>query len=659
MIIKKKLQDLFAVFTIVAINSYIYQNIFLKLNYGDPMDGTLQMVLHEHWFSFLNGHNSFLETNFYFPAKNTLGYSDVFLIQGPIHSFFRYWGFNVDFSWSLTTFLVLVVGNVGWYLVSNLLLKKFIFKLIFVILMSLNYTLVAYMSSQANSASYALLSYFILVILKINKNLNNKVIFNRYLYLLILFLGVSMLSNWYLTFFMTILSIIFITLSFYLNKNYVKIYVYKFFKNIHIHNYLINLLILTPLLFLFLIIYLPVKSDPIRSKTDLLGRSQNIFDLFNGTYPKGGGLYSKFYSIFNFEYNKDYLIGIGLISGCLLILFVFNIFVKLIRSRKSITFMDISLLSTFLVYIFFLELINGFSIFGIFYELIPGFNSIRDTFRFNIILNYILILYLIIFLEKIQILSRYSKLITALIIIGIFLDQFRFPIRGWDPNTTINSGLETQTFEIKNNCDYLYFDAPGGWWYDQAVAMRFSQVHSIPTVNGNSGGWPNQYPYMDFSHDGDISGIINWMDKIQDKVGCFSNGELPVYISDSKQPRVNFEGGFTPVEKIKDFEWQWSISNKSYLLAFSPDRKDLQIQFDAKSSKCNENSVLEVKNYLNDSIKNYNLNSNNSNIKVFVGMNSKKFNKLELNFNGAFCNIENDPRNLYYQVSNLDFSRTK
>jgi hypothetical protein len=260
------------------------------------------------------------------------------------------------------------------------------------------------------------------------------------------------------------------------------------------------------------------------------------------------------------------------------------------------------------------------------------------------------------FIEKIYKRSdKYNYLITFIIILSL-IDQFRFPIKGWNPKATVNSGLESQAEQIKKNCDYFYFDAPGGWWYDQAVGMRFSQTYGVPTVNGNSGGWPSDYPYLDFAHDGDISGIVLWMDKIQNKVGCFSNGELPIFISNSEQPRVHFEGGFTQIEKAKDSAWQWSISNKAYIIIFSPEEKDLIIKFDAKSSNCNENSRLEIKNNNDNKVYLYELDSTKTSIEFSPKMASQKFNKLELIFKGPFCNVDNDPRNLYYQVSNLEFS---
>ena len=40
----------------------------------------------------------------------------------------------------------------------------------------------------------------------------------------------------------------------------------------------------------------------------------------------------------------------------------------------------------------------------------------------------------------------------------------------------INENLFSQAQEIKNNCDYFYFDHPGGWWYDQIEAINKSSM---------------------------------------------------------------------------------------------------------------------------------------------------------------------------------------
>ena len=188
--------------TCTVLTSYIFQNVFIGLNFGDPMDGTLQMVLHEHWYKVITHKESFLNTNFYFPFERALGYSDTFLFQGPIHTILRLIGIKIDFAWSITTFITIYVGNLGWILVARNLLKNKILRILFIVLCIFNYSFVAYVASQPNAASYALLSYFVYFAIKINESFNKNVKkFNYNFFYFVSLLSLMSLNNWYLTYF--------------------------------------------------------------------------------------------------------------------------------------------------------------------------------------------------------------------------------------------------------------------------------------------------------------------------------------------------------------------------------------------------------------------------------------------------------------------------
>jgi hypothetical protein len=61
------------------------------------------MVLHEHWWRWINGKTSFLDTEFFYPFDKALGFSDVFLTQGLIYSLFRFFGFGLVLGLALRT----------------------------------------------------------------------------------------------------------------------------------------------------------------------------------------------------------------------------------------------------------------------------------------------------------------------------------------------------------------------------------------------------------------------------------------------------------------------------------------------------------------------------------------------------------------------------
>jgi hypothetical protein len=653
--------DLVSLIVCTVLTSYIFQNVFIGLNFGDPMDGTLQMILHEHWYKFFISKESFLNTNFYFPFERDLGYSDVFLFQGPIHTILRILGAKVDFAWTMTTFLTIYVGNLGWILVAKNLFKNKVFRILFLVLCIFNYSFVAYVTSQPNAASYALLSYFVFFALKMyqsfNKDTDN---FNKYFFYFVTLLSFMSLNNWYLTYF--ILQILMYLILIFIIKKLISKSFASFLQEIT-KNFARSYLIYSGLVVIlavasFTYIYFPNKNDGIRNTTDLISRSPVFESIFNGSYPKDGGLFRSIYENLGFINYKDNLMGIGLIYGIIFYLIIFQLLYKIFIVKnqiKNLEYYELIFISIMLTYFTFLVFDNSYSLFSTFYEVIPGLRSIRDTFRFNIILNYSILLYVFLKFDRYEISSKILKnLFFASIFLILLIDQFRYSVRGWLPEAIENKGLNSQLSELKNNCDYFYFDAPGGWWYDQAVAMKFSAQNDIPTTNGNSGAFPPSYPYLDFDYEGDISGMISWISKIDTALsGCITNGELPIYFLKSKTPRADLESGFTGPERMNKSYWQWAISNKAYAYVYSPSGKDISLNFNLSSAQCNEGGDIEINSFHKEIVTIANLSKNKVNVDYNVKMGDQKINKIEFTFNKPSCKVGNDTRELFFKVSEL------
>jgi hypothetical protein len=164
------------IFLNILATFYIYQSVLFGKNYGDASDGTVQMVLHEHWWRWISGKTSFLDTEFFYPFDKAFGYSDVFLIQGPIHVLFRFFGFDMFAAWTITTFIFLLLGNIGWAFLSLRILSNKLLRILFSLTMVFSSSFVGYFQSAPNIVGYAWLSWFaIFLIFKILKNHPNRI----------------------------------------------------------------------------------------------------------------------------------------------------------------------------------------------------------------------------------------------------------------------------------------------------------------------------------------------------------------------------------------------------------------------------------------------------------------------------------------------------
>jgi hypothetical protein len=113
-VLKNKNQTIFLAIISIIFGLYTYRSAFSGKLLGDPFDSRLMIVLHEHWWRWFNGLVELRDTEFFYPYKTALGYSDVFLVQGFIYSIFRLLNQDLANSWTYATLLLLIVGNFGW-----------------------------------------------------------------------------------------------------------------------------------------------------------------------------------------------------------------------------------------------------------------------------------------------------------------------------------------------------------------------------------------------------------------------------------------------------------------------------------------------------------------------------------------------------------------
>lgn len=94
-----------------ACEIFYFRNIlFSDRLIGNTSDGLLTNLLAEHWFRFFSGKEAFRDLIIFFPAENTLSYSDTLFVFGVIHSLFRLFGVNMFISYKLTLILIHVFG---------------------------------------------------------------------------------------------------------------------------------------------------------------------------------------------------------------------------------------------------------------------------------------------------------------------------------------------------------------------------------------------------------------------------------------------------------------------------------------------------------------------------------------------------------------------
>lgn len=611
------------------------------------------IVLHEHWWRWLNGLVELRDTEFFYPFDKSLGFSDVFLVQGILYSFFRIIGQDLAESWTYTTILLVILGNIGWIQLANKFLKSYIVKILFLTSMISSISFVNYFTLNPNIVGYSFLSWFALLYLnlkseKVNEKKQKKVS------ILIILLLIYALSCWYGAFFFATIVVV---------KEFLDFIVLKKFRNPWKFNFDLKILMrFLPIqiffLWLFLYIYFPVQNQPIRLVEEMLKYSPRINYLANGGNVKGasldGAIFKFLYNFSNLDYESEFAFGIGIFVTVI----AFFASLKYIKDN-IIDFKSLNLfISITMVYIYFLSINDNFSIHRIFFELVPGFNSIRYPARYVIIIGYFAIFGIHFVLDKFltKSKSQSQKIFVFILLFIVLLDQQRSSFTGWEKKQFLNSVILKNKEEIKKNCDYFYADYPGGWWYDQITAMTLAMYSGIPTVNGYSGGFPSRYPIEPFASEVPPIEIFKWINGIENnKRGCLlTEGNGVKQISDSLKMIELY--GFTPNETNGKDNWQWAVNSQTFLMSLNYTDKISKLNFQLNPNVCQTMQNFEITKFPNQTLFRGNISEKGRQFDFTLISQKNNVSRIEIKTDSPPCNIEGDQRSLYFEIKNLNLN---
>ena len=623
---------------------------------GEPFDARLMISLHEHMWRWLNGLVSFRDTEFFYPYDTALGFSDVFLVQGIMYSIFKFFDFDSLTSWTNVTIILVVIGNLGWIIIAKKYLKNYLIQILFVLTMVSSVSFVHYFTFNPNVVGYAFLSWMIVFLVNISEE-NNVKRFHIKVNIFILSFLIYALSCWYAAFFLFLtislrLIVKFVTSKFRFQvKSITQFYkIYLFFTPINAF-----------LIWLFYYVYISVSNQPERSLDELIRNSPRIQHIFVGANPNGGGLdgliFQKFYTFLQIDAPIVYGDKLGDWGGGLgLFVPLLAIIVLLVSLLKIKTINDFSwLISIVITYSYLTVFGNNLSLHAYLFNFIPGLNSIRSPSRYIIFVGFAAIFLIFYFFDGVfsKWKKNISKLLILTLLLAVFVDQQRNSFKGWDRENFINPDLISLKSEIQNNCDYFYYDKPGGWWYDQIEALSFAVQVGVPTVNGYSGAFPPNYPNRPWDQDSPSLEIYRWMEKIdKEKRGCLILGNSNIrYLSDSDLS-VDFYG-FTEEESNGASTWRWAVTQQTYLVIIGKSGKSERIEFEVKGAPCFDEQVIDISLVDQASSSVNNIISKNEKVKVSLELTENRADILKISTNVDACELPGDPRKLFFEIKNL------
>ena len=654
--LKRNLKLFSLSFLSISYTLFTYKSIFQGKLLGDPFDSRLQIVLHEHWWRWFNGLVGFRDTEFFYPFDKALGYSDVFFTQGIVYSFFRFIGFTLSSSWSITTIGLLLIGNLGWVFIAQKFVKNYVLQILMVLTFVSSLSFAYYFTLNPNIMGYSFISWFALFIISISKE-KNRLVKNQKISIFITLFLIYALSCWYATFFLGLVLTIRLLLEVVFRSKEFNFSLSQHGLRNLAKQYYLQAPIQLFLIWLFVYVYVLVANDPLRSVNELLENSPRISYLANGSSADGtklsGSFFKQLYLNLGLDCDKEFGIGLGLFTtffGLLSLSYI--IYNRLFSLSKYLWICAITF-----VYVYFLVWEDKFSIHKFLFESIPGFDSIRYPARYVIFIGFSLILLIFFILDQIVKDSNFKKK-SLIFLVGslIFIDQYRASFKGWDSDTLVNIELMKQKQDIVTSCDYFYYDFPGGWWNEQIEAMMFSIQIGVPTINGYSGAFPPNYPTEAFNSTSEPLEVFRWINQISTKKrGCLVTGRTEIISLNSKSESVKFVG-FTGEEKQGSSTWRWANSSSPYLYIYSRENSLRNLKFSLKTSSCFENQTIRITDSQNKLLVEETIVEEERNYDLKVDLSNNFVKIIQFNTDAQVCKVKGDPRDLYFEIKNFSIS---
>ena len=121
---KDIIENLICFLVIAFCYLFFFRNVILTDGlFGDSGDGRLCTLITEHWWRVLTGKDAVTELNTFHPSSNEIGYTDMFLGFGIIHSVFRLFGIEMYRAFKYTILTLNLIGAIFTYLCLNRQLK--------------------------------------------------------------------------------------------------------------------------------------------------------------------------------------------------------------------------------------------------------------------------------------------------------------------------------------------------------------------------------------------------------------------------------------------------------------------------------------------------------------------------------------------------------
>lgn len=618
---------------------------------GEPFDARFQIVVHEHWFLFFKLERPLRDVFIFYPFDKTLGYSDIFFVNGIIYSIFRTFTFSILEAWTLTNFIIILIGNIGFAILLYIIFKnKFIYLLALVTLTN-SYAFIAFLNIWPNTVGNALVSWVFLFIFNLWHS--NSKSFIIWINLLLIALPLLTLTYWYPGFFSILGLIIFILLGFISRDKRMK----EKLKLILQRNQFKKVFWFSPiwisLWVLFLYIIIPTRGNLRRAPDEIFKGSLSVSDFFSIDLA-GPAITEIFLSRF---INTEWLIASDIWAvGYPVFGFIVFILIAIVSARRILKFDNLFSFTFFIIIfsIFFTTRLDNLGIYIYLWQNFDILGVIRTPVRLNILINFLMLIFIFQYFDNLyKTTSSKTRFFPILLVLLISLEQLRILSGAWETQDFLNKELSKQVSNIPLDCEYLVLINEGaGHWSDTIEGMILSSKTNIPSINGYSGTSPQDTIRRSWDDPSEFNFVVDYINRNKlNSSGCVVTNKNIFKLTTINSLLVKFSDERVAWEFDESRGWAWiedqqiQITITNPFEIFSISKRELLIT----KSPCLHDLSLDL--MVGNNFETLTLSKESSSARLnLVDLNPGENLNIRIKSSEAGCSVGNDPRNLIYSI---------
>lgn len=524
------LKNLFVV-CLILVGEFVFFRNVIGHDYliSDNGDGRLTMLLTEHWYNFFCGREAFAELAFFYPDEAVLGYTDMLLGFGVIHSILRFLGLNMFVAYKYTLIIVHLFGSLCmFYLLHSVMKCNRYWSLFGVVAFSFSNAFAIHIGhTQLTALSLVpLLTIFLIRALSSDNDEKRR---NVFVIATLSTVALIAYTAWYILFFTFLFGLILLVTSYIiLNHNGLNLkkvflsWVVTHKKNV-IGYFLYSVVIFLP----FLFVYLPaLRSTGGYEYQGICVYMPELIDLIN--VGNGNLLFDKFSSLTVFHRKVETMETVQGFSIILLALYLYtflqrNKYNDLLQTKEErVRFLVINACIVSILVSFAISVklgSDGSSLWFFVFNSIPGAKAIRAVARFWFYVSFPMAFVVAVRGEYVFAKKKinFRRLAGAILFIALFISNIRVDGVNYDKmwRTDLEIDFLKNVALPPTDCKAFYICDSGSKSLSdpsyQLTAYEIANHFGIKTVNGYSGVFPKGWNLWDIKDKVYVSNVYSWI----------------------------------------------------------------------------------------------------------------------------------------------------